>query len=159
MELAIINSKGTHAAVAPSVFSPDLGDNNARIWEFTAAAQSGKLDVVLDSILRGAGKEEVSLDDARLLFSASILRDVLRAGGRVWVRDSRLLVAWPDREGPAGRRNAQAAMAAVRELRPLKTPELKRVPKPILSRSWGALEPSVLWFMGICFSNMVWETR
>jgi hypothetical protein len=97
-----------------------------------AFARAGELTDALESILQDTGLQKSDLDDARLLFSASLLRDIMRAGGRVWVRDSRLFVTWPDWNGPEGRRNARAAMVAARELRPLKATELKRV-EPLFS--------------------------
>jgi hypothetical protein len=111
----------------PSLFAPDWGQRSNRIWEFITAAKKDELAIALDEILDSPASATASFDDLRLQFSASLLRDVLRAGGRVWVRDSRLLVSWPDWEGDHGRRNARAAMAAAREIRPLKTAELTRV--------------------------------
>ena len=116
-----------YSHAAPNRFSPDWGENSSRFWELTAAARTGNLDEALESILSAKDNRVSNLDDARLLFSASLLKDVVRAGGSVWVRDSRLLVSWPDWEGPAGRQNAQAAMAAARELRPLTSLEIARV--------------------------------
>src|SRR5262245_64966658 len=113
--------------MSPSVFAPDLGKYANRLWQLTSAAKAGELGSVLDKLLEGEFGEPESLDSARLQFSASLLKDVLRAGGRVWVRDSRILVAWPEWSGPEGRRNAQVAMEAARELRPLNSGELARV--------------------------------
>ena len=88
--------------------------------------KAGALETELNQILSAEGSPSADFDDARLQFCASVLKDVLRAGGRL-VRDSRLLVSWPDWEGPDGRRNAQIAVAAAREMRPLKDDELSRV--------------------------------
>jgi hypothetical protein len=71
---------------APNMFSPDWGENGSRFWELTAAVRTGNLDQTLESILLAKDARVSNLDDARLLFSASLLRDVVRAGGRVWVR-------------------------------------------------------------------------
>ena len=109
------------------MFAPDWGKNGNRIWELTTAAQTGELSNSLELMLTTSKIEKANLDDARLQFSASLLKDIIRAGGHVWVRDSRLLVSWPEWEGPQGRRNAQAAMAAAREIRPLNSAELTRV--------------------------------
>jgi len=71
---------------APNMFSPDWGENGSRFWGLTAAVRTGNLDQTLESILLAKDARVSNLDDARLLFSASLLRDVVRAGGRVWVR-------------------------------------------------------------------------
>lgn len=109
-----------------SEFAPDLGKYANRLWQIASAAKSQELPALLERFL-ASEEEPNNLDAARLKFSASLLKDVLRAGGRISVRDSRILVSWPEWNGPDGRRNAQAAMEAARELRPLNQSELARV--------------------------------
>src|SRR5262245_46495595 len=110
--------------MVPSIFAPDLGRHSNRLWEVIAAVKRSELHLALDEILNAENISSAGLDDARLQFCASLLADILRAGGAVWVRDSRLLVSWPDWEGNEGRRNAQVAMAAAGEMRPVQAAEL-----------------------------------
>src|SRR5689334_18111318 len=94
----------------PITFAPDWGANCVKLWDLMAAIRAGTLHEFLEALLASKDLNTSNFDDARTLFCASLLRDVLRAGGRIWARDSRLLVTWPEWEGPEGRRNAQAAM-------------------------------------------------
>lgn len=111
----------------PWEFMPDWGHEGRRLWDVIAAAQAGELEATLDAAIAGDEERGGGRDSLRVLFSLSLLRDVLRAGGSVWVRDSRLIVSWPDWSGIEGRRLAQAALVSAREARPLTQKELERV--------------------------------
>lgn len=111
----------------PTLFSPGWGSLQARIWGVMDVLRAGSEVEALDGLLAAAEPEPVTFDEARYAFSIALLRDILRAGGRWQVRDSRLLVSWPNWEGSEGRTAAQAAMKQVQELRPLAPADLNRV--------------------------------
>ena len=117
----------TNAVGSASPFSPDWGAYGARIWDLADAIESGSVEKDLQEILNSEGVLQTHPDGVKLLFSASLLSDVLKAGGRVWLRDSRIMMTWPDWTGDRGRVAAQAAMRAAREIRPLTISELNRV--------------------------------
>jgi hypothetical protein len=115
-------------------FAPDWGAYRHRLWDLVSAATDGSLMQVLDEALDSTTQlsmAEVPLDLAKLQFSLSVLRDVLRAGGKVRVRDSQLHVSWPAWEAPEGRALVRAALNQAREMRALSQQELDRV-RPLL---------------------------
>jgi len=92
-----------------------------------AATQCGELSSTLDELLLGEFGNPATSSQARISFSLSLLRDIVRAGGNSWVRDSRLYVAWPDWSGVQGRDFARQALVAAKDLRPLTIRERERV--------------------------------
>jgi|GEM_PF-1675225 len=112
---------------APCLFAPDWGRHASLLWQLVAATQAGELLPTVDSLLSDSAIGKAKPDYTRVLFSLSLLRDVLRAGGYAVVRDSRLFVSWPDWSGPIGRGHARRAMAAAREMRTLTDREIERV--------------------------------
>lgn len=107
---------------APIAFEPDLGDD-ARVYRrLVRAAASGT------EALQSAISTELSHPSKpATTFALHILRDILQLGGTVWSRDSRLLVAWPDWSGAAGRLNARKALEAARDDELRSTVNLHRV--------------------------------
>jgi len=117
-----LNTKGPNEP--PIYFEPSWDGSKRLIWELVAAAQSGELSPTLDAIARGQHR---SSGDLKVRFAVSLLRDILRAGGVAWVRDSKLLVQWPSWDGAQGKDFAQRALMAARDMRPLTPTELSRV--------------------------------
>jgi len=124
------------AAPRPAVyeFAPRIGAYAYRIAELANdiairgdaafADLERSLGERVDRILSGGPASE---NYARLLFSWSLLVDLRSVGGSVVVRDSRILVSWPDWEGPDGREVSRRALIAASELRPLTSDEMSRV--------------------------------
>lgn len=112
---------------APCLFAPIWGKHASLLWQLVAATQAGELLPTLDSLLSESAIGDADADYVRVLFSLSLLRDVVRAGGSAVVRDSRLFISWPDWSGPDGRRYARKAMAGARDMRPLTGQEIERV--------------------------------
>lgn len=109
---------------SPITFEPTWDGSRGLIWELVAAAQSGELSATLDAISTGRHKAS---GDIKVQFAVSLLRDILRAGGEAWVRDSKLLVKWPCWDGAGGKESAQRALLAARDMRALTPSELSRV--------------------------------
>jgi hypothetical protein len=112
---------------APFLFCPDWGAETWHLWKLVSAARVGELPDTLEALLRAAPAiESLSEDQLKVAFSTSLLSDILRAGGKAWVRESRLFVSWPDWGGKRGRESARIAMSAARDLRPLTPLEVGR---------------------------------
>lgn len=94
-------------------------------WRWLASAQSGSLGEELEAFL--CQYRDPTPASQRASFVASFLSDLLRVGGSVEVRDSRLRVAWPDWTGPSGRDVTRKAMRAARETAPLQQVVLDRL--------------------------------
>src|SRR5262245_11376861 len=109
----------------PYLFAPNWGNQTRKLWSVVAATQDGSLLATLDQLL--VDPIETEQESARVQFSLSLLRDVIKSGGTAWVRDSRLYVSWPDWSSAEGRRLAQSALSSARELRPLTGTEIDRV--------------------------------
>jgi hypothetical protein len=111
--------------VTPTLFQPDWGAESWRFWQILDACDAGVLNDTLKSFIESTADD--TPDNKSLRFSCSLLADILRSGGSARVRDSKLLVSWPDWDGPEGRKAAQDAMAAARDLRDLTAVECSRV--------------------------------
>jgi hypothetical protein len=132
------------ATEAPFHFCPDWGAESWHVWKLIAATRAGELPETLDALLRGAPPTEaLSEDQLKVAFSTSLLADILRAGGNAWVRESRLLVSWPDWGGSTGRELARIAMSAARDLRPLTQQEIDRV-TPLFAKDLDGEELSTV---------------
>lgn len=115
-------------------FAPQVGSSTQRLARLARAIALDKHDALeglasfvdeqMSLLMLG---EVASPDVARLLFSYSILLDIVGVGGDVAVRDSRIFVSWPDWEGPAGREAAGRALRVASNLRDLDSAEIDRV--------------------------------
>jgi hypothetical protein len=115
------------ASDVPCLFAPEWGEKSRVLWQLIAAVQAGELLPTIESLLSGIPATGAGQDVLSLGFSLALLRDILRAGGTVFVRDSRLFVSWPDWSGDTGRQAARQAMALAREMRPLSKAEVHHV--------------------------------
>ncbi len=109
----------------PTTFSPDWGKESWRLWELLDACDAGVLVDTVEALI--ASTPDRTRDEKAVRFSCSLLADILRAGGSAWVRDSKLLVSWPDWDGPAGRESAREAMESARDMRALNSAEVAKV--------------------------------
>jgi hypothetical protein len=107
-------------------FGPDWGRAQKYFWDLALAVRGGQLQTILEEWSKPGHWDNVP-DGERVQFSMSLLGDLLRSGGRIWERDSKLYAAWPTWDSPSGRGMAREAMLAARELRPLTKDEIKRV--------------------------------
>lgn len=115
-------------------FNPGIGGHAHRLAELAdavtknprgALASSQRwIDSALESITTGG---EVDSDLLLFMYSCSVLIDIAKVGGVVWVRDSRIFVRWPDWNGPDGRLAARRALRSASDMRPLTADELHRV--------------------------------
>ncbi len=132
-------------------FAPDVGVYARKIADFSRELASsdqqafqdlrGAFETTLSSTADGA---EANDDLVRLLYCWSLLIDLYSAGSRVWVRDSRIFVSWPEWEGGGGRERAFAALRAASDLRPLRSDELERVKPLFVSDTDGKTMARVL---------------
>ncbi len=120
-------------------FAPDVGRYARRIADFARELAGDEqrafegLRVALENGLAStADGQEASEDLVRLFYCWSLLLDIYSAGGRVWERDSRIFVSWPEWEGGGGRERARNALQSAIDLRPLRPEQLKRV-KPLFA--------------------------
>ena len=113
------------------IFSPDWGRYDHLLWRLIPAAEAKELAGAIEDELNAAREASITDPNQDLLkvaYSLSLLADVLQAGGVYEVRDSRLLVSWPDWDGPDGRRLAKAAMIGAKPLqRGMSPAEVERV--------------------------------
>lgn len=113
---------------APIAFEPDLGQD-ARVYRrLVRAAEAGA-----ESLKAALSIELARSKNPATKFALHVLRDILQLGGIVWVRDSRLLVAWPNWSGPTGRLNARKALAAARDDEVRSTVDPRRIAPLFLS--------------------------
>jgi hypothetical protein len=108
------------------VYQPDWGNETWRFWDVVNSARTGFLKDTVEALLGDICIEEKSQKDCSKIFdlkkaqySLSLLSDLIRAGVEFWVRDSRLYFRWPDWSSKDGRLQAQAAMMAAKELKPI----------------------------------------
>lgn len=95
----------------PIAFDPDLGAEKSIYRRLVRAAVHGS-----DNVVSQLSRELEGASGPAALFSLNVLRDIISAGGRVWARDSRLYVSWPDWAGPNGRTSARKALELARDL-------------------------------------------
>lgn len=107
-------------------FSPELGDEDWRIWELMASCQIGLLNETAEQMLQDLANKTTPAC-SKSSFTLSLILDLLKAGAEFWVKDSRLFVRWPDWNSPEGRNYASIAMTAAREMRSLSTREVNRI--------------------------------
>lgn len=110
----------------PIPFSPDLGSEDWRLWQLIAAARADELRDTVEGMIAEVAIDPKG-DERKLAFALALLADILRAGGKYWVRDSRLYVCWPDFNGEEGRGFAREALSAAREMRSLTADEVHSV--------------------------------
>jgi hypothetical protein len=90
---------GSAIGVASQLFDPDLGRWHQKFETAAAHFEIGRADGIsaLQSLIRSA---ELVLDSdpqsAAAAFAASLVDDVVSAGGSVGIRDSRLWLQWPE---------------------------------------------------------------
>ncbi len=120
-------------------FRPDWGKYQRDIWELYAGVELQEGFETVSAMLRKTiSRNESSSDNARQVFSLSLLKDILDCMGSIWCRDGKIFIAWPDWKGDSGRKAAQIAMQRSRELRPLNNDELNRVTPFFLNDIDGA---------------------
>lgn len=121
---------GSHASPIP--FFPDFGAETRRLSEISSSIDRGDLIETLSRLAQSSVGEAPQGDAAKVRFAASLLLDVVNAGGYAWTRDSQVFVAWPDWRGPDGKLAAERALTAVRDVRPLEANEIERI-RPALA--------------------------
>ena len=98
-------------------FQPDIGPWSLHLNRIIAAVARGDqgrvVEAGLEDILQAlqASPKPVT---ARYAFALALLGDVLIAGGRAFVRDSRLWVSWPQWDEEEGRTSLRAALLKLR---------------------------------------------
>lgn len=104
------------------VFSPRVGNWRVRLRDLSRKLQNDAT-VDVQKRLRQVARETVESTDKdegavrpntlRLAYACSVAEDILRAGGRLFEKDSQLYLAWPNWEGPDGRSLAYKALNAL----------------------------------------------
>ena len=106
-------------------YQPAVNDVGTYLYQLAGAARDGVTSVFVDNLLHSTIQRASSSPE--LLFSLSLLSDIIAAGGTLSVRDSQLFVAWPDWDGETGRVATKSAMTAAKDMRPLRPEELAKV--------------------------------
>ncbi len=106
-------------------YQPAVKDVGTYLYELAGAARDGVSTASVERLLHSLIQKTSSSPELR--FSLSLLSDIIAAGGTLSVRDSQLFVAWPDWGGETGRAATKSAMAAAKDMRPLRPEELAKV--------------------------------
>lgn len=153
---ALGRSDRRHVRMKVSTINPILGSYSPDFLDLIEQVSSDPTAAiqVLTRKLEACSLDEIAnaanVDQLRYHFICSLVQDVESIGGKVWTRDSRLQIAWPDWDGQNGRENARKALLSARDMRPLTRAEIDRVRPMFCSDSDGdtvatAVETGKFW--------------